>query len=201
MAKFTNMDYRRALMLFLDDVSITDIAKQMDTSRQSVTKWKKLGLPEEITGGRDWEEFRQSERADHTRRAMVRAKEEETESSLEFFEKAKEDVRALFEEARSRLMAGEGKLNFSDVERLLNIFIRLDNHAADRVLWMQDVMSKMIRCVDNRVKDERIFLQVRNDFIQIAAGEQKKLGPIPAVVELPSPAEIVLGKEADEPAT
>ena len=195
------MDHRRALMLYLDDVSISKIATQMGISRQTLTTWKSDGFPIEITGGKTWEEFKEFERSRAMQLSQTRAAERAAESSLQFFETAKKDVMELFEQARTRLMAGEGNLNFSDIDKLLNVYIRLDNQAADRVLWMQDIMRKLFSVVVGRVKDERIVLQIRSDLMGLAAGETRKMGSIPGQGELPTPAEMVLGEKVESPVT
>lgn len=185
-------------MLYLDGMKIAPIAKQLGVSRQTLTVWKKEGFPIEITGGKTWEEFREFDRAETMQVYQAKAAERATESSLEFFETAKKDVMALFEVARGRLMDGEGVLNFSDVDKLLNVYIRLDNQAADRVLWMQDIMRKLFSVVVGRVKDERIVLQIRSDLMGLAAGEQRKMGSLPGQSELPTPAEMVMGEKVTD---
>lgn len=191
------MDHRRALMLYLDNGKIAPIAKVLTCSRQTLTSWAREGLPIEITGGKTWKEFRETERTRAMQLSQSRAAERATESSLEFFESAKADVKELFDNLRERLMSGEGEPNFSDVERLLNVFVRLDNQAADRVLWMQDVLRKVFQIVVGRVTDERLLLQIRGDLMGIGASETRKLGSIPGQNELPTPAEMVTLDSSD----
>jgi len=181
--------------MWLDGDSISKIAKQHKISRPTLQKWKAQGEPLSITGGLSWEEFRETDRAEQTAKALARRSEQTASDSLDFFKKAKGDIQDLYTEMHRRLMSGEGKVSFADAEKLLNIFIRLDNQGADRVIWMQDVMTKIIRAVAGVVQDERMLLMIKNEMVAIAAGERKKLGNIPGAEHLPTPAEIALEQE------
>lgn len=192
MAKYSELDQQRALSLFLDNTSMSKISRMMNVSRQTLNTWAKKGSPEFMSGGKDWKSFREESRAADETKAIVRRAVTLQKTSLDFLEQTKSDVQELFYNLKAELLAeGADKLSYGDIEKLLNIFIRLDNQGADKVIWQQDQLRKIFTVVMNRVKDERIVLQIRNDLIGLAAAEQKKLGDIPGKEFLPTPAEMV----------
>ena len=193
MAKYTEFDQKRAFMLFMDDTSISEISRLMNISRQTLDTWSKRGWPEALSGGMDWKSFRTKNRADVQTRAIVKQSVRLQESSLDFLDTAKSDVKDLFDSLREQLFSkGADKANYGDIEKLLNIFIRLDNQGAEKILWQQNALRQIFTVVLNRVKDERIVLQIKNDMIGLAAAEQKKLGDMPGKEFLPTPVDMVV---------
>ena len=196
MAKYSELDQKRALSLFLDGETISEISRMMGVSRQTLDTWSKAGHPTFMSGGRDWKTFREENRADVQTRAIVKQAVSIQKSSLDFLESTKKDVQTLFHSLKAELLAeGAEKRSYADIEKLLNIFIRLDNQGAEKIIWQQDQLRKMFTVILNRVKDERIVLQIRNDMIGIAAAEQKKLGDVPGKEFLPTPVEMVVEDE------
>ena len=196
MAKYSELDQKRALSLFLDGETISEISRMMNVSRQTLDTWSKAGLPTFMSGGKDWKTFREDSRADMQTRAIVKQAVSIQKSSLDFLESTKADVQHLFYALKAELLeSGADKLSYGDIEKLLNIFIRLDNQGAEKIIWQQDQLRKIYSVVLNRVKDERLVLQIRNDLIGIAAVEQKKLGDVPGKEFLPSPVEMVVEDE------
>lgn len=196
MAKtYTAMDHRRALMAYLDGKKIAPLAKEMGCSRQTLTTWKREGLPIEITGGKNWDEFKAQERSREVEVFQARAAERANQESLEFFESAKADVKSLYGMVHARLMGGEGVISPADIDKLLTTYIRLDNQASDRIIWMQDMMRKLFTIVMTRVSDERELLQIRTDMMQLSSDETRKLGQVPNQKALPKPGDFA--KELD----
>jgi hypothetical protein len=199
MAKtYTAMDHRRALMAFMDGKKIAPLAKEMGCSRQTLTTWKRDGLPIEITGGKNWDEYVIQERSRDLEKFQARAADRANQESLEFFETAKADVKVLFDTLKARLLDKEGIPSYADVDRLLTTFIRLDNQASDRVIWMQDMMRKLFTIVMTRVEDDRTLTQIRTDMMQLSVNETRKLGLIPNQKELPKPGDFVKPENAED---
>lgn len=197
MSKYSEFDHKRALHLFMDGSSISEIHRVMGIARKTLIEWKKKGLPVVLTGGKNWKKFSEGVRAHTQKAALVKQAVAVQKSSLDFLTQAKDDVQELFDSLKHQLMdEGADKLSFGDIEKLLNIFIRLDNQAADKIIWQQDAMRKIFAVVINRVKDERIVLQIRNDLIGIAANEQQQIGDIPGKEMLPTPVEMVIAEES-----
>ena len=184
-----DQDHARALMWYMEGISAGKIGDRLRVTRNTIQNWKKAGLPHAMTGGLNWDDFIEAEKKREHAAVVSRAKEQLDKTSIEFLAGAKQDVMQLFEVAKSRLLDGEGELRYSDVEKLLTLFIRLDNQSADRIVWMQNFLRKVVRALYSRVKDERTLKLIESDLVGIAAEEQQKMGPIPNATALPSPAD------------
>lgn len=196
--KYNEFDQRRALLLYAESRNLAATSKTMAISRPTLTDWKKNGYPVEITGGDDWDTYLERKDREDTRSAILKANEEGAKETSAFLKQARVDVQLLFENARDRLMKGKGLVSFSDVQALLGMYIKLDNQGADRILWMQEMMTKLFKIVAKYEKDEMVLFQIRNDMVAIAAGENRKLGDRPNQAGLPSPVEVALDMELEQ---
>ena len=182
--------------MYMDGFPLTEISATTGISRVTLTKWKKRGLPVYLSGGVTWDDFRERHNADIQQKAIVKRSVQVQKSSLDFLEQTKNDVQSLFENLKTELIQnGADKLSYGDIEKLLNIFIRLDNQGAEKILWQQNELRKIFAVVLHRVKDERVVLQIRNDLIGIAAAEQQKMGDMPGKEFLPTPVDMVVVDE------
>lgn len=180
----------QAFVWWKEGVSKTQIAQRLKVARGTVEKWSREGTPDKLTGGLPWKEAVEKERLDLVMAANAKAAEIGEQETLDFLKTARADMMKLHHAITARILAGEGEIKASDIEKIIMMFLRLDGQGTERVLWMHNIMRQVVRAVWMHVKDERIRTLIKSELIGIAAGEQEKLGPVPGSSDLPAPASI-----------
>lgn len=192
MPRYGPVEQSDALRLYEQGESLSAISRRRGMpSRETLNNWKKDGTPVEITGGVPWDEYVDARRKADAQATRDRAVISTEETTLTFLENAKNDVARLFEELRKRLATGEGEAKFADIEKLLNVYIRLDNSKANQLMWMQSVVRRLVQIVVRRVKDPNAVQLIQADLIALQEAEEKSLGEIAERENYSLPAEVV----------
>lgn len=148
--EYTFKDELMALNHYEVNRNLSDTARTLKIGRTTLHRWKTSGVPQSITGGLDWDQY-----IEQKDRAVVKKATEETavrvnRDAINFIEESKLDLGEIIEKLKTDLLAGYAKPTFGDYEKLLMMYLRLDNQANDRVLWQRAFIRDVIRAVIKR---------------------------------------------------
>lgn len=179
--------------MYCNDISKSKIADDPDMpSRPIIVKWAKEGHPHSLTKGLSWDEFKKA------RSAAVVAKYREArvarnqDENLDMIESMREDVKNVLEGLVGKLSAGDFEAKPADLEKLITLYMKLDNDAADKITWMNHVASQLIQAAAEVVTDDRLRDLMRLKFIEIMEKERDRMGVIPNAIK-----HIDIGRQLD----
>lgn len=174
MASYGTPDHKRALKLFLTDLTYNGVSEAMggNPSPKTIMSWADKGLPEEMTGGKTWEEYKDS----LARRsvALVKKREEQLTKSPQFMAAVVEKVDDVLDVAYDRLLAGEARLNYADLDKLIRLRLMLSNTDQEKVEWMENTAAQMFK-VAFEIMDERQFALFKARMIEMQSKKTKTL--------------------------
>lgn len=187
MATYGFNEQARALQAYEDGSSISAISRLSGMpSRDTLQRWKKSGEPVALTGGKDWDEHIESKKVVDLERSRVRHLQEFGEKATSFQAQALSDVKVAWTKLTTQIQDGRVQASYSDLEKLMNLFIRLDNQPADKLLWLQDKMRAILGIVMNRVSSQATIDLIKMDLLALESETRSKLGPIPGAETIPS---------------
>jgi len=200
MPRYTLETQIEALKLYEQEQNLSRIARMEHMpSRKTLHDWKTEGVPVELTGGLGWDEYVQQKEEQIARDVRERAIIRYEQDTIDFLDRAKDDVRALFDQLRDRLLAGAGEAKFGDIEKLLMMFMRLDNQNADRLMWQQTMIRRMLEIIVHRLRNHpNLIALIKSDFIALQETGEKEIGMIPNRDRHRLPAEVVEDVDAHD---
>jgi hypothetical protein len=177
---YDKADQHQALNIFGQCRNKTQTAEETGISRQTIVRWAKEGIPEEVTGGKTWTEHWEARDRDRLAASKQRELEKSDEGAVNFFDQQQERVKKLLDTLFHRLEDEQGgeMVNARDFETLMDLYIKLDNQHAEKVRWMRGVALAMVNAVAEEV-DEATLLRVKSRLLSILNQEQQKMGPLP----------------------
>lgn len=147
-------------------------ARQEGVSKPTLYNWKKNGIPDEVTGGVEWDEWldRQEERELQRRRA------EEIETERSFLEDQRERTDEILNKIHAKILAGEVEVRPSDWDKMIRLRLMLDNKERDKLEFMNHMASVMVElvmeCFD---PSEQEFALFRSKLLNLQSREKQKL--------------------------
>jgi len=128
--------------------NLSSLARREDMpSRSMLWRWKKAGVPEELTGGDDWETWADradSRNAEAEREREIRRAEREDMSEIEAQRDRLEEIIA---EGHRQLSQGQVKITAKQYKDLINLKLELGNLSQSKIEWQRAQMTKILLLV------------------------------------------------------
>jgi hypothetical protein len=179
MPRYEEKDYHKALTMYRTlGRNISAVERQMGVSRPTLIGWKQSGYPVEVTDGRDWDMY-----LDEVDKAIVaEIKQREVLARIDdqraFVSSEKERVRKMLDKVYDRILGRDGELPVeikpADYDKLMRLYLMLDNQEQDKVLFMQNFIAKVIEIIAD-VVDEKQFALIKARFISMQQKERDKM--------------------------
>lgn len=173
-------DHHQAFNLFGQCRNKTQVAEETGISRQTILRWSKEGIPEEVTGGKTWEEYWEAKDRERLAASQQRELEKRDTEEVDFFDEQQRRIKDLMDTVYARLKVEEGgeQVSARDFQTLMELYVKIDNVHAEKVRWMRSVALAMVNAVAEEV-GEGTLLRIKSRLMNILESEQQKMGPIP----------------------
>lgn len=182
--KYDERHQLKALNLFMGGMSKSKISRQHGMpTRQQIINWAKAGLPVEVTGGLNWDEYKKKTEKFELIEYQENRATQLRENNLDFIEQSRQDIKDIMDTLVIQLKAGDAEPRYSDLKELMQLYIRIDNQAADQISLMRTFSKKVLQIVAKHVTDERLRDLIRMEFNDLMVNEKEKMGDIPRAAE------------------
>ena len=161
-----------ALELYLlHEGNISEVARDKRMpSRVTLQAWKKAGHPKTMTKGVDWETYRLEQDDIKQKRVQVKRATE----ANDFLDEAQEAIKEVFRQIKISIDAGDFEAKPADLEKMLKLYLTLDQREQEQQVWMQTVMVKILTLIADVVSPEQ-FTLIRQKFLDMERNESAKL--------------------------
>ena len=129
---------QKALQLLYEGNSKKMVAKQVGTTRRSITNWSKWGI---LTDGESWDEYIEKKKALQKQESKRQELEVKSEKIQNYYDEVREDLRKALKRAAEDLASGEMSMRARDVQDLMDMLNRLDN----RDEQLQSLLNRAMR--------------------------------------------------------
>jgi len=129
---------QKALQLLYEGNSKKMVAKQVGTTRRSITNWSKWGI---LTDGESWHEYIEKKKALQKQESKRQELEVKSEKIQNYYDEVREDLRKALKRAAEDLASGEMSMRARDVQDLMDMLNRLDN----RDEQLQSLLNRAMR--------------------------------------------------------
>ena len=173
-------DHHQAFNLFGQCRNKTQVAEETGISRQTILRWSKEGIPEEVTGGKTWDEYWEAKDKERLAASQQRELEKRDDEEVDFFDEQQQRIKSLMDTIYARLQAEDGgeMVSARDFQTLMELYVKIDNMHAEKVQWMRSVALAMVNAVAEEV-EEGTLLRIKSRLMNILETERQKMGPIP----------------------
>ena len=164
--------HKLALELYeLHDRNISEVARDPRMpSRISLIKWKKSGKPITITGGKTWDDYLDQK----TEQMVHRANVQRAQQHGSFLDEALDGIEHAFRVIKAKIDAGDFEAKPADLEKMVKLYMQLDQRDQDQQNWMHDVMIKLLTIISDVVTLEQ-FTVIRQKFQNYEREKSKSL--------------------------
>lgn len=131
--------------------NVTKTSKHVGVSRVTIISWRDKGLPTAITGGDDWDTYKDKMQA----REIAVSKSRQLEKDFNFHEEAMDTLEIVLRELRAKLELGDFDAKPSDVPKIIEMFFKLDTRDADMKNWMNGVMIQIMQIIADTVTPQQ----------------------------------------------
>lgn len=159
--------------------NLSAINEDPDTpSYPTLLKYKREGHPKSVMDGLNWDQY--ADKLDRAKLDRERTKSIEAASKDDrnFMENQKSRLMQMMDQVFHKVMADQTEVSINDFNRMMDLYIKLDNQAADRIEWMRKKMRLMVKVVRRHVNDEQ-FEGIKMDLMDEEAKAIEQHGDIP----------------------
>ena len=153
--------HKLALELYeLHERNISEVSRDARMpSRVTLIKWKEAGHPKTITGGKSWDAYLDTKTEEMVHRARVKcAKQHDS-----FLDEAISGIEEAFRVIKDKIDAGDFEAKPADLEKMVKLYMQLDQRDQDQQNWMHAVMIKLLTIISDVVSLEQ-FTVIRTKF-------------------------------------
>jgi hypothetical protein len=179
MASYGDQIKAQCFKLFLKDVSMTEISAAYEgkPTIQTLYNWAEAGEPKSETGGLSWHEYRDrmlEKQIQHSReKSLVR----ESESEKAFLDRAKDMTREAFTTVYHRILDGSADVRGSDLDKMMRLYLLLDNQAAEQINWMEHFATQVFG-IAFEVMNEQQYNVFKSKVLDLQYKKKKELDPV-----------------------
>lgn len=158
----------RALELYKDEVSVTQIAKDLDKSRATIYNWMEKGL---LTDGTHWKDYREYIRQFKT----SRRKAQEAKVIEDWADKMSMDLETVAEDT-VKAMKDAPKADADRLSKVIKLKERLENRGVELKQLQESFMRKVMLAIREEVGEHKFNLIVEK-MKDIQADQIKQIDP------------------------
>lgn len=181
---YDSTDHARALEVYeLTGRNMARTSRDTDISKPTLNKWRREGLPVEVTGGLHWDDYLDDKESAQVQEMRLSVVEEERE----FIDAQRERTRQMLDKIYTAVMAGGAEIKPSDYSKILRDYMLLQNMDQEKSDFMQAFASRMIGIVAEILMQldggEPAFALFRSRVEQLMSRERESLDLLPSGVQ------------------
>ncbi len=167
----------------VNGANVTKTADHVGVSRVTINSWREKGLPTSVTGGDDWDTYRDKLQA----REMAVSKARQVEKDFNFHQEAMDTLQIILTELRAKLEMGDFEAKPSDVPKIIEMFFKLDTRDADMKNWMNGIMVQMMKIIADTVSPQQ-YAVIGTKLMDLNRSTTEKLDLVqdPGLPQLPA---------------
>lgn len=179
MGVYTDFDKEKCLKMFLNGMSFKEISAELDgrPSHQTLYNWSERGEPQSLTGGMDWFTYKQKVDESRLEVSRKRSLQRESEEGKAFIDEAKTMTENAFKKVYERIMEGTADVRGSDLDKMLRLYLLLDNQAAEQVAWMENFATQVFGMAFE-IMTEQQFHTFKSKVLDLQYKKRQELEPL-----------------------